>query len=179
MTVAILPVRVAVIGQGPNESSWKTSLLIGAKLRPDNPEGFAIDRGRRIACTGRCGETLARLLGMDRLEFYRRTVRLNLNARWNGKEGRGDKFDRAEARAKALEVLRQGYERHVLLGYEVALAFGIPCRFLTVTECRNQITDTPTSFLVFPHPSVPNQFWNDRQNRNRAKLALRQYLGRL
>jgi hypothetical protein len=123
------------------------------------------------------GELLARLAGMERLEFYAAVWRFNLNARWNGKAGKGDKFDREEGKRKAAELLAMPFPDYVLLGGEVSRAFGHPhfepLNMIGWYDDQNRYR----RILQFPHPSGINPFWNEPFNVHRAGRRLREFLG--
>ena|GEM_PF-4543914 len=175
------PINVAVVGQGPNQTAWKHGLALGVHYRSKYPgpytdrvdvEGIAERYCARVAITGRVGETLAELAWMHRLEFYRSVGRFNLNARWNGKCGKADVFNREEAALKAARLVAESFTYYVLLGHEVARAFGV----------RGDILETKfdpvhsKNYLLFPHPSGINLFWNEPFNVHRAGKRLREFL---
>ena len=163
---------VVFVGQGPNRSCWTRAIELGRRLRPNDPESFAIEVARRLSLTGRCGRTLAGLCDVDLQEFRSCYARRNLNTRWNGKSGRGDRFDAAEGTIEARRVNAEGFRRFVLLGSNVSRCFGFdhePMRVLAWPSF-------PQSYLLFPHPSGVNAFWNSAANPRAARAVLRGFL---
>lgn len=166
--------RIVFVGQGPNRACWMESLEKGMQLRPTSPESFAVERCNRLALTGSVGVKLACLLGQDRLEFLANYERRNLNGRWNGKIGKGDRFDDAVGRQKAEAMIAERvYSKYVLLGASVWECFGHP-----KAEPLSKMFFEPSgpSFFLVPHPSGINQWWNDPKNRALAKARLLAFL---
>jgi hypothetical protein len=161
--------RVLFVGQGPNQTCWVESLARARHFAPDAPEQYAIALCARLAITGSVGEKIAALLGMHRLEFYRDAIRLNLNARWNGKAGRGDRFDTEEGTRVARGILRESPVRVVCLGAAVSACFGLDWTPLGC-PCVGA-----TRFCMLPHPSGLNPWWNDPLNRAGAARTLRDF----
>lgn len=191
--------RIVFVGQGPNQTAWNHGATAGLKFIAADPQTVvkypdgaarinAVNRWaenycRRVAITGAIGRKLATLAGYNvaargDLLFYRGIDRRNLNARWNGKLGKGDVFDRAEAEVAAKKLLEDPAltdARFVLLGREVARAFGMDSNQpLTIVEPWN----TKQAFLIFPHPSGISTWWNNPDNAERARVALRSFLNR-
>ena len=69
--------KTAVVGQGPNQECWKSALAKAEKFQSTNVYAWAYDYTARLAITGRVGERLAELAGLDRLDFYRSVGRFN------------------------------------------------------------------------------------------------------
>lgn len=177
--------KIVFVGQGPNQACWKRALATGMRLQSlkRDPHQFAEHACARLAITGAIGLKLAALAGYDtaqreELRFYSKHERRNLNARWNGKLGKGDVFNRAEAEVAAKKLVEDpalSDARFVLLGREVARAFGMDSNQpLTIIEPWN----TKQAFLLFPHPSGISTWWNNPDNAERARVALRSFLGR-
>lgn len=163
----------ALVGQGPNQESWKCALSIESKTKASGQYRIACAESEcaRLAITGRLGERLADMLGVDRLHLYGRCKRVNLNRRWTGKSGKGDAFDGVEGCEAAAELEASESARFVCLGRAVWRCFGFADEeFLTVKE-RNR-----KSFLLFPHPSGINLWWNDGRKSAKAARALRRFL---
>ena len=124
----------------------------------------------RKPLAGPNGQKIARLAGMsyDELIACRRK---HLNTH-NGKSGKGDAFDHAKGRVNAADVLLDWrVERIVLLGKNVARCFGFrDLPFLA------EISIYGRRFLIFPHPSGTNRWWNERQNERRARQLLQRFL---
>jgi len=125
----------------------------------------------RKPLAGPNGQKIARLAGMsyDELIACRRR---HLNAHYSGKRGKGDAFDHAKGTVKAADVLLDWrVERIVLLGKNVARCFGFrDLPFLA------EINIYGRRFLIFPHPSGTNRWWNERRNERRARQLLQRFL---
>jgi hypothetical protein len=162
--------ETAIIGQGPNESGWRNWLA-----RHGGDVRCAEAAARRLACTGRVGELLAELVDTHPLAFYTRHWRFNLNARWNGKRNGVDIFDESEAAVSASIIITQHPEirRVVCLGRNVGRIFGFEpwAPFLSVRNVGSE-----RSYLLFPHPSGRNRWFNDEVNRAMAAVALKRFL---
>jgi hypothetical protein len=167
--------NMCVVGQGPNRIAWEHGIRAGWQIGcvdVDQAKKFSEKYCARVAITGRIGEKLAALAGAERLQFYRDVARRNLNARWNGKEGKGDKFDREEAKAAVARINAEPFKFYVLLGAEVQRAFGFAGEPLSVRFDK----ETEKNYLLFPHPSGINAWWNEPFNVHRAKARLREFL---
>ena len=90
----------------------------------------------------------------------------------SGKRRKGDAFNRAEGNANAGDVLLDWrVERIVLLGKNVARCFGLrDVPFLAEIRIYGR------RFLIFPHPSGTNRWWNERRNERRARQVLQRFL---
>ena len=77
-----------------------------------------------------------------------------------------------KALVKAADVLLDWrVERIVLLGKNVARCFGFrDLPFLA------EISIYGRRFLIFPHPSGTNRWWNERRNERRARQLLQRFL---
>jgi hypothetical protein len=162
-------IKTAILGQSPSERCWKQALVHqGGRVR------VAEHECARIAITGKCGEALARLLGVHPLSLYVRNYRFNLNARWRGKQHGADVFD-AEEGARTLRRILRDYpeiERVLCLGRHVGEVVGFSSRDPLLTK----ISYEGRSFLLFPHPSGLNRWWNDASNYELAIRALTEFL---
>jgi hypothetical protein len=98
--------------------------------------------------------------------------RRHLNTHYSGKRGKGDAFDRAKGNVNAADVLLDWrVERIVLLGKNVARCFGFrDVPFLAEIRIYGR------RFLIFPHPSGTNRWWNERRNERRARQLLQRFL---
>jgi hypothetical protein len=98
--------------------------------------------------------------------------RKHLNTHYNGKRGKGDAFDHAKGNVNAADVLLDWrVERIVLLGKNVARCFGFrDLPFLA------EISIYGRRFLIFPHPSGINRWWNERRNEQRARQLLQRFV---
>lgn len=170
--------QICVVGQGPNRTAWEHGLADRMHTHHLHAkEMIAENYCRRVAITGSVGEKLANLAGLHRLDFYTKVGRENLNARWNGKSGKGDVFNRDEGERKAVE-LRAQYPKFVLLGAEVARCFGFSTvsEPLALKEAYDDAAHVKRFFLLFPHPSGINRWWNEDFNVFRARKMLREFL---
>ncbi len=169
--------NLVFVGQGPNKTAWHRGLEAGKSLRPADPDSFARDYCARVAITGAVGGKLAAMLEIEPRAMMK-FRRINLNARWNGKSGKGDLFDRAEAEttARLLIETAPGPTLFVLLGAEVGRAFGVRGDWLGVTAKWRDVPRAQMQFLLFPHPSGINLWWNDSFNVYRAKKRLREFV---
>jgi uracil-DNA glycosylase len=125
----------------------------------------------RKPLAGPNGRKLARLAGMsyDELIACRRR---HLNADYRRKPGKGDAFDHAKGNVNAANILLDWrVERIVLLGKNVARCFGFR-DFPFLAEVRIY----GRRFLIFPHPSSINRWWNERRNERRARQLLQRFL---
>jgi uracil-DNA glycosylase len=125
----------------------------------------------RKPLAGPNGQKIARLAGMsyDELIACRRK---HLNKHSGGKRGKGDGFDHTEGRINAADILMDWrVERIVLLGKNVARCFGFrDLPFLAEIHIYGR------RFLIFPHPSGTNRWWNERRNERRARQLLQRFL---
>jgi hypothetical protein len=140
--------RIGLVGQAPSR-------------RGDPRKPLAGPNGRKIA----------RLGGMsyDELVACRRK---HLNTHYGAKRGEGDTFDHAKGSANAADILLDWrVERIVLLGKNVARCFGFgDVPFLAEVRIYGR------RFLIFPHPSGVNRWWNERRNERRARQLLQRFL---
>ena len=125
----------------------------------------------RKPLAGPNGQKIARLAGMsyDELIACRRR---HLNTHYSRKRGKGDAFDHSKGNVNAADVLMDWrVERIVLLGKNVARCFGFrDVPFLAETRIYGR------RFLIFPHPSGTNRWWNERRNERRARQLLQRFL---
>ena len=119
---------------------------------------------------GRSGKKLAACMGVSVEEYLERFERVNVLDRFPGKQGKGDKFPLPEAREAAQGIRLEGRPFVLLLGRGVASAFGLGnlpwLEWAEVEQAR---------VAVVPHPSGINRWWNEQENRERA----REFLGNL
>jgi len=125
----------------------------------------------RKPLAGPNGKKIAKLAGMsyDELIACRRR---HLNPHYHRKVGKNDVFDHAKGSVVAADVLMDWrVERIVLLGKNVAQCFGFrDLPFLA------EISIYGRRFLIFPHPSGVNRWWNERRNEQRARQLLQRFL---
>ena len=127
--------KMLIIGQAPG----------GSDDISDKKRVFEGTPGRRLA--GLCGLTLD--------EFLAAFDTINVLERFPGKQGKGDAFPIKEARLCAAEINTEKYDLILLAGKNVAAAFGwVDAQYM---EWRER-------FVVIPHPSGVNRWWNDPRN---------------
>jgi hypothetical protein len=121
----------------------------------------------RKPLAGPNGQKIARLAGISHDELIG-LRRKHLNTHYSGKHA----FDRAKGNANAGDVLLDWrVERIVLLGKNVARCFGLrDVPFLAEIRIYGR------RFLIFPHPSGINRWWNERRNERRARQVLQRFL---
>jgi len=171
------PGKVIFVGQGPNATVWEKALGISERAGYSPPEPFAERYCAKLAITGAIGKKLGDLGGWKLSLWFNGYARRNLNARFNGKSGKGDAFSREEGARNAAEMLaREEFTHYVLLWKEVAGCFGVRAEFLEERKSRNDEKCCWRYFLVFPHPSGISTWWNDDFNRFREKKRLREFL---
>lgn len=120
---------------------------------------------------GKAGRKLARIFGCP-FSVYLRCERINLNNEWLGRHRNGsDRFSVNEGK-KVAEILlsKAGKSKYILLGRHVARCFGFGWKPLTVGNIAGK------RFLLVPHPSGLNRWWNHKANVVEAKRALRRFL---
>jgi hypothetical protein len=118
---------------------------------------------------------LAELLGLTQSEMLAQYDFVNVLDRWPGKSFIGDNFPMAEARlaAKKLIPTLQG-RTVVLLGNNVARAFGVS-KFAYLQRYRYQEGEvTAPTVVVIPHVSGIVRYWNRPENREVARKFLRE-----
>jgi uracil-DNA glycosylase len=148
--------RPLIIGQAPARGN-------------DDKLPFAGQSGSRLAQAAGVGWTGDSLPAHFELR--------NLVAKYPGKAGtgKGDRFDLAAARLQAslmLDEIEQMESRWVLfMGKSVAQAFGIRGKLYLEPWPWKQ-----HEFVVFPHPSGINRWWNDADNEEEARDFLRSLL---
>ena len=125
----------------------------------------------RKPLAGPNGQKIARLAGMsyDELIACRRR---HLNAHYSGKRGKGNVFENAKGYVNAADILMDWrVERIVLLSKNVARCFGFrDLPFLAEIRIYGR------RFLIFPHPSGTNRWWNEERNERRAREFLQRFL---
>lgn len=127
-------------------------------------------------CAGRSFERFARAAGAESrrevLAFFAHFERTNVLDVYPGGDGKGDAFPLREARAAA-DAMRPGLDGRavVLVGKATARAFRI-----RGPECFDWLTEEPapgSCAVVVPHPSGVNRWWNETENRDRARRFFR------
>jgi uracil-DNA glycosylase len=140
----------------------------------------------KVAFSGRSGQRLANIAGLSHDEFLRRVDTVNLLGYWPGKRGKGDDLDPFQAAVAATNVLFErcvGRKLVFLVGRRVADAFGFRDYDLLsgyIAPSKNIFGVRPSmngpTWVVLPHPSGVNRWWNDPANVRKAKRLLRSLL---
>ena len=140
--------KIGLVGQAPSRRGDPRKPLAG----PERPEDHAARRNESRRAD--------------------RCRRKHLNTHYSGKRRRGDAFDDAKGNVNAADVLLDWrVERIVLLGKNVARCFGFrDLPFLAEIRIYGR------RFLIFPHPSGSNRWWNERRNERRARQVLQRFL---
>lgn len=161
--------RMIFVGEAPNSALWN-------RLMTEEPDPLVRTRiVLRLALTGRCGDRIASLLGIDDcVTFARRFQRTNLNVSCHGKEGAGHKFHEIEGIKRArlvIDDLSAG-DRVVMCGKRVARAFG----FKKIENLNNVTGEKGIIFFLLPHPSGLVKFWNDPYRTMVASSRLKRFV---
>jgi len=121
----------------------------------------------RKPLAGPNGRKIAQLAGMSYEELMG-CRRRHLNTHYRN----GDAFDHAKGNVNAADVLLDWrVERIVLLGKNVACCFGFrDLPFLAEKRIYGR------RFLIFPHPSGVNRWWNERGNERSARQLLQRFV---
>lgn len=137
-------------------------LVVGVAPGPSHGEG-------RAFLGSSSGAALERLWGMQPGELGLVADTANLCPSWPGRS-RGGLGDAVPAKLDLLRAAQEldlaGYSAVVLCGASVAGAMGFPVDPLRVHERDGR------RFLVLPHPSPVNRWWNEPSNRTAARRAL-------
>jgi hypothetical protein len=151
----------AIFGEMPSRTDWIENLnLCGSEKQAEI-------KSAQDACTGEIGVLLASLVGELPGRFAERYPRFNLNAQYR------PCFNLNEAAVTASRILTTHPEigKVVCLGRKVGDICGFaPNDPWLSSYCYDR------SYLLLPHPSRRNRWWNIFQNRRSAALALRKFL---
>jgi hypothetical protein len=166
----------AIFGQGPNKIGWRCALK-----RWRGNVALASLQAADEACTGEVGERLASLCGEVPPQFYVKHLRFNLNACWNGKSNNhADAYDPTEAIETANRILTEHSQirKVVCLGRLVGqtIGFSADAPFLSIDRQQVNGAAFARKYLLLPHPSGRNRWWNYDSNRRLASLVLRGFL---
>lgn len=121
---------------------------------------------------GRCGDRLADLCGLELKDFFLLFERVNLIQKFPGKLTKGDAFPLDEARKGAIDVLIMSHvheRKIVLLGDNVAKAFGFNPSTLPTLQMHRRPAFPFAGVATCPHPSGVNRWWNEPDNVKRAR----------
>jgi uracil-DNA glycosylase len=145
--------RLLIVGQGPSRS---------------HKSGIQALDGKGS------GDRLAKLAGISRGELMARAETVNVLEHYCGSNGKGDSFSISVAKERAFEIQKSlwEYDRAVLLGQNVAKAFGLDFK---VGQLSWKMNGCEVSMI--PHPSGVNRWYNKIENRELAGEVLREALG--
>lgn len=134
------------------------------------------DAKRPLSADTGSGKLMMKMLGIGVAE-YMGVERLNLLPRWPGKAGKkGDAFDAKIAAVAAGSIIVRAQKTHfVLLGRGVAKAFGVDAGFCRTKTSKMSVGARRIRFLILPHPSGVNRWWNDKANKALAQRSLRRF----
>jgi uracil-DNA glycosylase len=139
-------VKTLLVGQAPS----------GHPSDPDVPLG------------GRCGARLADLCGLSLEAYLDRFERTNLLPVFPGKNGKGDSFPLAPARAAAAKIVKA----HDGMGCRIIFLTSVASAILPALSWGSSLKFKRYcgSFYAWcPHPSGVNRWWNDPANVERAR----------
>lgn len=121
------------------------------------------------ALSGRSGERLAALCGLDLPTFLDAFERHNVLPYWPGKDGKGDRYTPAEIRHRA-ELIAS-----VIRGRKVVVLGIINARVLSITWPMFWFRPHCGALFAWaPHPSGINRWWNDVLNVSLAEAFWRE-----
>jgi uracil-DNA glycosylase len=144
--------------------------------------GQAPARGNngKLPFAGKSGSQLAKMAGVGNSgdDLPGHFLLVNLNAKYPGKNKKGDQFDKVEgvetAEKLKAELLKFSPSLILLMGRKVEKCWGFkrPNPYLQWIEWEHH------RVAIFPHPSGVNMWYNDPLNRTKATLFLRRCLER-
>lgn len=117
--------------------------------------------------SGECGKRLARYASLSLSDFQAKFARMNLIMKYPGKDegSKGTRWDAATAKRFA-DVVDSKDRLVILLGLRVAAAFGFKADYLEEKPYRGGL------FVIVPHPSGINQWYNKWRNVAKVKKYL-------
>jgi len=99
---------------------------------------------------------------------------MNIVEEWQGKQGKGDRFDvRGLACRESVTENAAAFRGIVLCGKRVAKACQIDAEYLDVFDFDGK------KAMILPHPSGVNRWWNDADDARRARKRLRTFVSRM
>ncbi len=115
--------------------------------------------------------TRRRLEWLFGIKAYDRALKFNLFHAWPGKAGKGDRFDVEAARPAAGAIKQSLYGvavnwTVVILGFRAARAFTSEPSLLAYFKPWSFTAEV--TYVIVPHTSGINRWWNDEANRRRA-----------
>lgn len=130
--------------------------------------------GVLVPFQGYSGERLKQLAGVERLSDHFQLMNL-FSEPAPRRVQKGDAFDLDTAQVIAKHRLRDIRQLRppvvFLMGRKVQQSF----RFRNLPPLSER-THKGIRFIMFPHPSGISHWWNNRQNRERAAMVLRQWV---
>lgn len=169
-TVGTKPVRVVIEREMPIIEDDRPVLMGQAPSRLTQSRS---GNSEPPAFSGLSGSRLAAIVGVSQERLLTLFDARNLLHRFPGRSGvKGDSWCADEARAEARRLLPHLRGRTVVIaGSAVAAAFGVTGKPLERVE-REGVT-----FILLPHPSGVNRFYNSVTNCRAVRRLLRQVLG--
>ena len=111
---------------------------------------------------------LAAICGLTTGQYLKKFRRLNVFNIWPGKNGKGDAFPLARARTRAARLAKNLIcGQTVFVGIKTAEAFSFKSAPLRWRKFNGG------KAAILPHPSGINRWWNDPDNKKRAKRFMR------
>lgn len=156
----------------------KPILLIGEAPAPD-PSKANLHLCLALCAVGKrpTRGSPARLRAEDPglFEFVRLTRHVNLLPFWPGYDRRGSAFPMREARAQARETIleiasaTEPPDAVLLAGRRVSAAFEFHVHHRGADYFDEVEVNLPCPVFLVPHPSGVNRWWNEPENRRRAR----------
>lgn len=128
------------------------------------------------AFIGVSGAKLASVIGMSQERMLEEFEAINLLDRFEGRTSEnepGDNFDLKRAK-RAASLIRTKGRIVILAGSSVAEAFD-----LGDEKILQKIERDGTTFVLIPHPSSINKFWNSKEKTDRVRQLLRSLLNKI
>lgn len=134
---------------------YKVILIVGEAPAPT---------GDGTPFTGRSGRRLGAILGAPVRDLFDCANLLEYQARGD----KGHRFNHSAAQKAAYELMKESDHRWIVMcGRRVARAFGFGS--ITILSWHHL---PPRSWLCIPHPSPLNGWWEDPDNRMKARTVL-------
>lgn len=143
-----------LVGEAPGGGAFRSPNAVGSALYP--------------LPTGRAGSNLQRTSGLSVGQYLRAFLRINVLDAYPG--SRWPKEAASLAWAARVAHLVPG-RTCILLGRNVAQAAGLD-DYEWFQPIVPEGMGARTMLVVLPHPSGRNRLWNDKANRQKAKLVL-------
>lgn len=148
--------------------------------------GSAPSKYSKVPFCGMTGRKLAEMAGVDPGNFPHVFQTWNIVRQWQGKNGKGDRFqptrDDVALAYKQIDCsIQLGVTHVIVVGQAGAKAMGVGYKPI-LQWFPKLVAGRQSQWMVIPHPSGVNRFYNDPSNKRRVVRALRkivnQSLGR-